>query len=397
MRRYEFYGLRITQMEKVKMVMAALLGVMMTGCAGNAERDHSPLVATGLYQPQEISNLSELIEIVDVVPLATNDSSLIAQVNQMRSDGERFYVYDKPWTGGNPSVKIFGRDGRFIRTVARTGEGPGELDPMKSVTINVARDTLYILNSDCLMTYTADGDFIESRKIPYDVAWDFEVTDGGGFVFNVGRDSLVYHVTDPSFNELVATYSANSLTGTSYADPIVRMPDGRLLLTVLSVNEMTVYDPSDGSASLIPLADIPGMEELAAYESTVKKNKFGLPEGTLSGTVSHSIGASDSQRFVITGTPDRTEMRLWATVAPENRQVVSLDDVADDITHSRHGARRYFYTRMDGPEFTVTFTPEELIEGIGVGASADPRIDSLNRVISPEANPVVVTYRLKTR
>ena len=261
-------------MEKVKMLMAAL-GVMMAGCVGNGDKDQGSLVVTGLYQPQKISNLSELIEIVDVVPLATNDSSLIAEVNQLRCDGERFYVYDKPWTGGNPSVKIFGRDGSFIRTVTRTGEGPGELDPLKGVTINVARDTLYILNSDCLMTYTADGDFIESRKIPYDVAWDFEVIDGGGFVFNVGRDSLVYHVTDQSFNEIAATYPANSLTSTLYADPIVRMPDGRLLLTVLSVNETTVYDPSDRSMQLIPLADIPGMEELAAYESTVKKNKFG--------------------------------------------------------------------------------------------------------------------------
>lgn len=384
-------------MEKVKMLVAAVMGVMVAACSGSGETGDGPLVATGLYQPQKISNLSELIEIVDVVPLATNDSSLIAEVNQLRCDGERFYVYDKPWTGGNPSVKIFGRDGSFIRTVTRTGEGPGELDPLKGVTINVARDTLYILNSDCLMTYTADGDFIESRKLPYDVTWDFEVIDGGGFIFNVGRDSLVYHVTDPFFNELVATYPANSLTSTSYVDPIVRMPDGRLLLTVLSVNETTVYDPSDGSTRLIPLADIPGMEELAAYESTVKKNKFGLPEGTLSGTVSYSIGASDSQSFVITGAPDRTGMRLWATVAPESRQVVSLDDVADDITNSRHGARRYFYTRMDGPDFMVTFTPEELIEGIEAGASVDPRIDSLSRVISPENNPVVVTYRLKVR
>lgn len=383
-------------MEKVKMLMAAL-GVMMAGCVGNGDKDQGSLVVTGLYQPQKISNLSELIEIVDVVPLATNDSSLIAEVNQLRCDGERFYVYDKPWTGGNPSVKIFGRDGSFIRTVTRTGEGPGELDPLKGVTINVARDTLYILNSDCLMTYTADGDFIESRKIPYDVAWDFEVIDGGGFVFNVGRDSLVYHVTDQSFNEIAATYPANSLTSTLYADPIVRMPDGRLLLTVLSVNETTVYDPSDRSMQLIPLADIPGMEELAAYESTVKKNKFGLPEGTLSGTVSYSIGASDGQSFVITGASDRTKMRLWATTSPGNHTVVSLDDIADDITHSGHGARRYFYTRMDGPEFMVTFTPEELIEGIEAGASADPRIDSLSRVISPENNPVVVTYRLKVR
>lgn len=383
-------------MEKVKMLMAAL-GVMMAGCVGNGDKDQGSLVVTGLYQPQEISNLSELIEIVDVVPLATNDSSLIAEVNQLRCDGERFYVYDKPWTGGNPSVKIFGRDGRFIRTAARTGEGPGELDPLKGVSVNVAHDTLYILNSDRLMTYTPDGDFIESRKIPYDVTWDFEVIDGGGFVFNVGRDSLVYHVTDQSFNEIAATYPANSLTSTLYADPIVRMPDGRLLLTVLSVNEVVVYDPSDRSMQLIPLADIPDMEELAAYESTVRKNQFGLPEGTLSGTVSYSIGASDSQSFVITGAPDRTKMRLWATTSPGNHTVVSLDDIADDITHSGHGARRYFYTRMDGPEFMVTFTPEELIEGIEAGASADPRIDSLSRVISPENNPVVVTYRLKVR
>ena len=90
-------------------------------------------------------------------------------------------------------------------------------------------------------------------------------------------------------------------------------------------------------------------------------------------------------------------MRLWATTSPGNHTVVSLDDIADDITHSGHGARRYFYTRMDGPEFMVTFTPEELIEGIEAGASADPRIDSLSRVISPENNPVVVTYRLKVR
>ena len=120
-------------MEKVKMLMAAL-GVMMAGCVGNGDKDQGSLVVTGLYQPQKISNLSELLEIVDVVPLATNDSSLIAEVNQLRCDGERFYVYDKPWTGGNPSVKIFGRDGSFIRTVTRTGEGPGELDPLRGVT-----------------------------------------------------------------------------------------------------------------------------------------------------------------------------------------------------------------------------------------------------------------------
>ena len=64
-------------------------------------------------------------------------------------DHGAFYVCDY----GNRRVQVYGRDGKFVRTLGRVGQGPGEYAFPSSVHVD-ADGNVYIANSDRYMDLT---------------------------------------------------------------------------------------------------------------------------------------------------------------------------------------------------------------------------------------------------
>jgi hypothetical protein len=66
--------------------------------------------------------LLQLIESIELIPLETNDNSLIGNVRSVKADANYLYVSDY----NDSPVKMFSKDGKFISATGHKGAGPGE-------------------------------------------------------------------------------------------------------------------------------------------------------------------------------------------------------------------------------------------------------------------------------
>jgi hypothetical protein len=67
------------------------------------------------------TDILQLIEDIELIPLETNDNSLIGNINRVKTDEKHIYVLDY-----NESLNMFSKDGKFISQIGHKGQGPGE-------------------------------------------------------------------------------------------------------------------------------------------------------------------------------------------------------------------------------------------------------------------------------
>lgn len=107
-------------------------------------------------------------------------------------------------TGGG-EIFVYGPDGRFLRSIGRQGEGPGELRNTARVLVGQG-DTLFVVDDGNvrMQVLTPSGDFVQSFRIPAPYR-RFARLQGGGFVFSGSVDragDTMFHLMDQSGREV---------------------------------------------------------------------------------------------------------------------------------------------------------------------------------------------------
>lgn len=101
-----------------KGVLTMLLAVFCFSCN---EKPESPQMAYSMNLDSALQVLPEVTE-VEYIPLATNDASLIGDVDKVLYRGDTFYILDKQ----GKKVLLFDRQGNFLKSIHKVGQGPGE-------------------------------------------------------------------------------------------------------------------------------------------------------------------------------------------------------------------------------------------------------------------------------
>lgn len=100
----------------------------------------------------------------DVVRVSANESSsevhLVWVADAERLEDGRILVAD----GGRKQLLLFDEAGRFIRSVGRAGEGPGEFTRIGSI-FRCAGDTLFVEDNDRLNVFDRNVTFVRSQRI----------------------------------------------------------------------------------------------------------------------------------------------------------------------------------------------------------------------------------------
>jgi 6-bladed beta-propeller len=65
------------------------------------------------------------------------------------------------------TIRVFDREGHFIRYVGRRGEGPGEFDALR--TMGIRGDTLWAADRTTLTRFTLQGEVIDKARVTYTV------------------------------------------------------------------------------------------------------------------------------------------------------------------------------------------------------------------------------------
>lgn len=139
----------------------------------------------------------ELKEELSIGGPAARGHSVFARMGDfIVDDAGNFYISA---TRGDDQIRVFDKSGRYMRTIGRHGQGPGDLDGIGSLSIVGATGELAVGNvlRDCLTFFKRDGTYL--RDLPYgERRTYFAVLDSKGNIFGLE----VYDVTGSTRSEV---------------------------------------------------------------------------------------------------------------------------------------------------------------------------------------------------
>ena len=94
----------------------------------------------------------------------TNDENLAfgSPLDMAVDDGGRVYILDS----GDQRIQVFGSDGKYLRTIGRRGQGPGEFERLNSINFD-SQGNLHVLDSAQrrIQVFTPRGEVLKTTPI----------------------------------------------------------------------------------------------------------------------------------------------------------------------------------------------------------------------------------------
>lgn len=89
--------------------------------------------------------LSDLVEDVEYIKLETTDASLLASIVDMKMHNDHLFIHTLGVDNNSALIKVFERNGKFVRSVGKIGNGPGEFRLARDYDIH---DSLLFVNTN---------------------------------------------------------------------------------------------------------------------------------------------------------------------------------------------------------------------------------------------------------
>lgn len=127
-------------------------------------------------------SVSELFSKVEVIPLETSDSCLLATILRVLVSGDTTYILTQDYpTFKHITLMAFDKKGNYLRSIGRVGQGPGEYSQIYDAVINDQRKLVYMLSPfGSMYTYRLDGSFIDKKILPEKINFQkIGLTPGG--------------------------------------------------------------------------------------------------------------------------------------------------------------------------------------------------------------------------
>lgn len=112
---------------------------------------------------EESVSASTLFSNISVIPLETKDSSLLVKPREIFVKNNLLYIFDIKV----PAVFVFNEQGKFLRKIGKTGQGPGEYTDICDVTVSKYFNMVYMLSPfGSIYCYDFNGKFIRNIILP---------------------------------------------------------------------------------------------------------------------------------------------------------------------------------------------------------------------------------------
>ena len=153
-------------MKKLYLLTLALVSVYcMTSCTEEKGDTNLPHISFKEYlnHTDKISIGTDEIKHIEYVPLelTDDDASLVGHIQDLALTEDHIYVL----TLEEFKVFQFDRQGKYIRTITRQGNGPGELQSVgRTIWTDEAGHEIYISNGEGIQVFSAEGKFKRQIK-----------------------------------------------------------------------------------------------------------------------------------------------------------------------------------------------------------------------------------------
>jgi len=135
--------------------------LLLSSCGLNKTSKNNVLNANLHEEPV---SAKELFSKISVIPLETNDSSLLVRPNKILLHNNEYYIFDKEV----PATFVFNEQGEFLRKIGMKGQGPGEFsDYIYDAAISRYSNTIYMISpSGKIYCFDLMGKFIKEIILP---------------------------------------------------------------------------------------------------------------------------------------------------------------------------------------------------------------------------------------
>ena len=131
-------------------------------------------VRTAMQKDLPISLKSD-VERIEYIPLQTDDPYLISNLLNLQVSKDFLFMYN----GKTAQILQFDKRGKFIRQIAREGNGPGEYGLVSELAIDDNRNELSIFHqAGDVLVYSFEGDYLRSDTTMRQAAGMHVLADG---------------------------------------------------------------------------------------------------------------------------------------------------------------------------------------------------------------------------
>ena len=146
-------------------LLQILFPVLFLGCSNSSQTAENIITIDLIEATKTVKslNLSELVDNVEYVKLETTEECSFGVARYLVTD-HYIVVYGR-YTA---SVLLFSRQGKFLRSIGKKGQGPGEFYRVSNVIAFPEEDCLIIHDGGAakIIKYTITGQFVQEQSFP---------------------------------------------------------------------------------------------------------------------------------------------------------------------------------------------------------------------------------------
>ena len=143
---------------------------------GKIEKEKEIIVVKNPKKPIYNKDIFSLKEELSIGRAEGQDEYMFSQIRHIAvGEDESIYILDSK----EAHIKVFDKDGKYLRTIGRPGQGPGELN--RPDTISVNQNELMVHKVRRLSFFSLNGEFL--RNVPTKGVWSLSaMIDSKGYI-----------------------------------------------------------------------------------------------------------------------------------------------------------------------------------------------------------------------
>lgn len=208
-------------------------------CQMNKSQDMNNVIEIDLSKCSKTKDMSDFIETVESIRLELPDSLFFGVVTNVLFSDSNIYIVDNK----QKSIFRFHKNGVFLNTVGKRGEGPNEYISFK--TCFLADNTVFVndLGRRTIYYYTPDGELIKKRSFSFDLIYDN--------IMYLSDNSFLCHSLSKSYNNcrgiwIMDEHGEKKETLYLNERKCPYLDSAWNTLSVINNNEIGIYEPPTG-------------------------------------------------------------------------------------------------------------------------------------------------------
>lgn len=230
-------------------ILITAYGVQKSEWKGKIEREDGVIIVQNPKKPLYSEDVFDLQEELVIGGADEREEYMFSGIRSVDvSEDDKIYILDYK----RAHVKVFDRDGKYVMTIGRLGQGPGELN--RPMTISLNQKELMVHEFGRFSLFSLDGEFLRHLSAKESLSFNARIDSQGNIVLTEGirdPDNPRYQVKkfDNDMN-LVAEIDSSPLPDPQRFNPFMAVghwlidKDDNIVFGYPETYEIKVYDPS---------------------------------------------------------------------------------------------------------------------------------------------------------